>query len=236
MNNVSQLLCSGFGLEWRGDVQRMEAVCALCGKAASRVVPLKSLLKPTASDLADTFRYQQRRAYVCEHCAACYAEPRLLAGSIFATPEYGLKPTVTAQPDRPRWLDLLDALAAGVECVAIMTSNTKRRLWPSAATSRYGPTWRPLFVHEGIERLLSIDAAALRDCLALVTEIYAMPGISKTAIAASLLHSFSANLSYATLLDYERRLKQWRGSDELLVSLFIAQRGEVNDDNIPDQS
>lgn len=48
---VSQTLCSGFRLEWRGDVQRVDAICALCGEAVSRAVPLKTLLKPTASDL-----------------------------------------------------------------------------------------------------------------------------------------------------------------------------------------
>lgn len=229
---VSHILCSGFRLERRDDVQHVETVCALCGEALSRAVPLKSLLKPTASDLADTFRYQQRRAYTCEHCAACYAEPRLLTGSLFATCEYGIKPTVSTQPKRVRWLDLLGVLHVNTECVAIMTSNTKRRLWPGAVVSRYGPTWQLLFVHEDTERLLSVDVAALHDCLALVMEVYNIAKISKAAIATTLLHTLSTGQGHAQLLDYERRLRQWRGSDEFLVSLFVAQKEEP-DDNIP---
>lgn len=219
---TSHLLAMGFDLTWQGAVERTSAHCSLCGVHIAECVPLAVLLKATASDIADTFRYSDSDV-VCPWCAACYAAPRLLTGSLFATPDYAVKPTVSDQPDRPRWCDLLAILDAGTECTAIITSNTKRRLWPAAVVSRFGANWRPLFVHETTERLLTVDVCALRECLALVTEIYSA-GYTKAAIASTLLHTLSASTDRASLLNYERQLRRWRNTDEFLVSLYMAQK------------
>jgi hypothetical protein len=186
-------------------------------------IPLAKLLKPTASDLADLFRFGDR---ICRHCVACYVEPRLLTGSLFACAGYAAKPTVSTQPERPRWCDLLRTIERGTECVAVMTSNTKRRLWPQAVASRYATRWQPLFVHEHTERLLRIDVSALLECLELVTSLHSA-GYSKTVIATSLLHSLSSAQDYAELLAAERALARWRMTDEFLVALYVAQKEEV---------
>lgn len=214
----SAILCEGFGLA--PAVGEGAAVCALCGLDTDRGVPLQTLLKPTASEILDVFRWPS--GIVCGPCAACYAEARLLTGSLFATRSMGLKPTVARCEGRTRWLDLLgDGSVLAEENVAVITSNTKRRLWPHAVVSQ-APLWRPLFVHGEAERLLTIDVPVLFDCLAVVGEVY-RAGFSKTALETTLLHSLSV-VDTGQLLAYENELRRWRGTDEFLVSLFIVQK------------
>lgn len=222
--NTSALLARGFGLHWPEEDRDPARRCALCGASISTGVPLRRLIRPTTADIADTFRHG--RKHVCGDCAACFAEPRLLTGSIFATPDRGLKPTVSSQPDRPRWCDLLRAVEFGTENVSVITSNTKRRLWPRAVVSVFGPAWQPLFVDGDTDRLLLVDCTALLDCLDLVTVAYSA-GFSKSAIATTLLHSFSTGQSPAQVMELESHLRRWRGTDEFLLALFVAQKESV---------
>jgi len=222
MMTVSSILARGFNLSWTGTVHAVDARCAVCAApVAGQAVPVKDLIKPTASAVADTFRYNTD--YTCVDCAACYGETRLLTGSLVATPSAGLKPTVSRQPDRPRWVDLILA-DRNEPAVLVMTSNTKRRLWPAAQVSLPGAPLPVLFVHEDTERLLVVDRDALAECLYLVTECLD-DGHSKAAIASSLLRA--GNLErLPRAWRHERELQFWRGRDEFLISLFIAQRQE----------
>lgn len=230
MITVSFILARGFNLSWTGIVHAVDARCAICAApVASHAVPVKELIKPTASAVADTFRYNTD--YTCVDCAACYGETRLLAGSLFATPSTGLKPTVSRQPGRPRWVDLVLA-DRNEPAVLVMTSNTKRRLWTSAQVSLPGAPLLVLFVHDDTERLLVVDRDALAECLNLVTGCLD-DGHSKAAIASSLLRA--GNLErLPRAWQHERQLQSWRGRDEFLVSLFVAQKEESTHDHVSD--
>ena len=198
--------------------------CSICRQHTSRSVLAKSLIKSSTGDIADTFRSGER---VCGDCAALFADSRL-TGSIITLDGNLWRPMValaSATEERPAWRDLLRRITPGAETVAIVTSNTKRRLWPRAVLSTYGDHWRPLFVDGSIDRLLTINATRLLDTLELVEEVYAQ-GFSKPIIANSL-YGGKSNLDFATLRSYETRLAVLRPTDEFILSLFIAQKEDA---------
>jgi hypothetical protein len=209
--------------------------CALTGRALAAGYPAKDILTSASADIADTFR--SPGTWVCEEAARLFKESRLLTSNLLALPARGLRPMVaqaSATPERPAWRDLLRALAPGTPTVAIFTSNTKRRLWPAARLSYFGPTWQPLFCDGTEERTLRLDAARLLACLTLVEEVYEA-GFNKEAMRVGLLDQSAAKairaLGWGTARAYEHRLAPWRGSDEFLLSLFVAQKSDEGKDS-----
>lgn len=198
-----------------------ETVCALCGQSVSRSVLVSTLVKTSTSDIPDTFRGER----VCGDCAAVFADSRF-TGNFLVADGAGLRPVVSlssATPERPAWRALVRQLAPGVETVAVVTSNAKRRLWPRAVVSAYGSRWRPLFVDGRTDRLLTLERAALLDCLDLVEAVYAF-GFPKAVIGDSLYKAGKSTLDFAALRQYEAALQSWRARDEFILSLFIAQK------------
>lgn len=225
--NTSTLLARGFGLHWPEEDREPAQRCALCGAAISTGVPLKRVIQKTTTDIADTFRYGHD--HTCGDCAACFSEPKLLVGNLFASAACTCKPVVSldsATDERPAWRDLIRTLPFGTPCVALITSNTKRRLWPAARISGFGPAWRPYFVDGDTARTLDINANRLIECMALIERVMDI-GFSKRAIAESLLFGVKLKdfaASAEAILQYESVLAQWRGTDEFLLALFVAQK------------
>lgn len=201
-------------------------VCGVCGATDTQGIALKELIKSSTSDIPDV--YKSGSVAACMSCAACLQASGVMISNLFACEDYAYRPMValsSADYVRPAWRDLLRGLLIGTECVAIITSNTKRRLWPRAEVSIYGNAWRPLFVDGDIDRALTINVPVFLDLLNLVEKIYAL-GVSKKAILESLLFNriVAPQLSIENLLSYERQLAPFRDSDELVLATFIAQK------------
>lgn len=205
--------------------------CAICGATITSGAPVKNLIKTTTAGIADVFRYAA--AYTCHSCAACFSDARF-TGSHFVSGTAALKPVValtSATDERPAWRDLVRVIQRGTVNVSIITSNTKRRLWPLAVISTFSDSWQPLFVDGDTERLLNIHVNKLRVCLELVERVYAF-GFTKRAIATSLMSGINVKSLAASLADvmrFESQLAAWRGTDEFTLALFIAQKVNQND-------
>lgn len=227
MTTVSALLQSSFdfppaeGLRWRLE----DAPCAMCRQPAH--YELESILSDATAELADTFRLAS--SAICDSCAACFAQPRALTSNLLVFNGVGIKPMVaqtSATQERPSWRDIVRTYAWGGETVAIVTSNTKRRLWPQAVVSSFARQWRPLFVDGDVARCLTVDVEALLTCLDFVEQIY-NAGFAKGAIARSLFDGLNSKRFEEVQPDiflWERRLQQWRPTDEFVLALFIAQK------------
>lgn len=225
---VAALLCTAYEISV-GKLPAHDDDCALCGLRVAAAMPVKSLIKPATADIPDTFH----GTHVCAPCAAAFSESRLLTGSLLVMNGAGLRPMVSKESarkeGRPCWRDVIRTLPVGAETVAIITSNTKRRLWTRAAVSVVGDYWRPLFVDGDTDRLLTVSITALRASLDLVESVYAL-GFRKELIGTSLWNGLApktlAEHGLERIAELEAALNVWRGSDELLISLFIAQKEE----------
>lgn len=221
---VSTLFAKSFNLTTNIEPNANDR-CGICG-FVERVASLKTIIGPSTADLADTFRHGN---YVCLDCATCFGQSKKLAGNLYADATTAQKPVValkSATEDRPAWRNLVRQLSPDMDCVAIVTSNTKRRLWPQAVVSRPGSQWRVLFVDGDNERIITVDYIEVLRCLDLIESLLNL-GYSKRAIGDNLLNGvkFKNLLSdIQSVMADERRIGTWRGTDEFSLALFIAQK------------
>lgn len=229
MTTISEMLVRGFGLTMV-NVKSMSGIpCALCGGAEASVA-ISELISNTTAEIPDTFRHGR---YACAACAACFREPVLLTGSIMAVSGAVWKPLISRQnaagSGRPCWSDLLRTVPRGIETTAIITLNTKRRLWPRAVVSEFSERWQPLFVDGACDRVLNVRVDELLGHLDLIEQLLTA-GFSKLQIGTNLLTAMKPRQTDAqqlrALLDQEAQLAALRNSDAFLLALFVAQASE----------
>lgn len=223
--DICMLFAYAFKLECKQPIEQVAVPCAITGRLIDYGVNKSHHIKPTTSELADLFNGE----YISLEASACMEKSKLLAGNIFASErDGGLKPVVaiaSATKSRPTWRDLVRSLDAGQRCVAVVTSNTKRRLWYRAPLSTIGNMWQVLFCDGNFERVLTVSLERLLKCLDLVETIMAA-GFSKAAIRDGLWSKVKVkdlSSDYHMIVKYENALNQWRNTDEFVFALFIAQ-------------
>jgi len=224
--NVSSSLCSAFELSIVSANAPADE-CAICGQRTAESVSVKSLIKSATGNIPDTFRGR----HACLPCATAFGESRLLTGSLLILHGEGLRPMVSKESalkeGRPCWRDLIFGMVLETSTIAVITSNTKRRLWTQAVVSTVGKTWRPLFVDGDTDRLLTVSIMRLRECLDLIEQVYAL-GFSKQVIAVSLWTGLAPKtllvIGMERITQFESVLSAWRGTDEFILALFVAQK------------
>lgn len=131
---------------------------------------------------------------------------------------------------RPAWRDLVRALwpaRAGQQCVMILTTDPKKRLWPRAQLGALGER-TPVLVHDGetcVSETLWVDWQQLLAALDVVEEAYCA-GFAKPAMRESLWlgrHAVQQNGIPATRR-LEERLAVWRSRSEFVMAVLIAQK------------
>lgn len=136
----------------------------------------------------------------------------------------------SATPTRPTWRDLVRALwpaRAGQQCVMILTTDPKKRLWPRAQVGVLG-AHTPVLVHDneiGVSRILWVDWPQLLTALDMVEQVY-RAGFSKPAIRESLWLGRQAVQHNGILATrrLEEHLAAWRACSEFTIAVLIAQK------------
>lgn len=132
--------------------------------------------------------------------------------------------------ERPCWSDLARTIwpaRAGDPLVAILTTDTKKRIWEKARIGVLGSD-TPVLVYNmdrSVFRVLSIDWPEMLECLDLVERVYAL-GFSKTTIAAGLYVEYARmnEISFSRGMALERELRAWRSRPEFEFVILIAQK------------
>lgn len=216
------------------EVPTAETLCALTGeRLQAEGCRLKKVVGAASADIADTFRF--RSEWLSVKAARLYKSSRVLRGNLLALPGQGIRPFVSqksATDERPCWRDLIFLLPVGVQSVALFTDESKRRLWPLATLSVFGHHWRPLFnaaPYKGATaqcRSLQINIDRFRVCLRLVERVYSL-GFAKRLIDQGLVcvaaRKHIGKIGLESVCRLEAELEPWRGNDEFLLSLFVAQ-------------
>lgn len=208
--------------------EHCQAQCAMCGQSMTEGYPLD--LKKATSEVSDLFRYPSE--WVCPPCAQLYANSAL-KGNLLALTDKGIRPFIareSATPERPMWRDLImDLLPPGAQTLAIMTDESKRRLWQKARLSTFGLKWQVYFYgqyHSAATpqaRLLNVGISTVRILIQLVEECL-NAGFSKPAIATGLLAKPPSDFSEAIRL--EKQLQGGRETDDFLIAVFVGQASE----------
>lgn len=130
------------------------------------------------------------------------------------------------------WSDLIREVwpaRQGQICLALITTDTKKRLWPRARVGALGCR-TPVMLYDGelaINEVRMIDWPRLIECLDAVEEVYSA-GFSKDSIQEGLFGNAKAvkENGFARTRFLENWLKPWRETPEFLMALLVAQKRE----------
>jgi hypothetical protein len=215
--------------------------CVISGQPITRGVPVSAITTDSTTEFLDHFR-NGLNGYISEAAARCYksANPRkgnILARSLAAIEgEPGLLPLIARDraraEGRPCWSELVRDLwprCRGKRAVLVLSTDTKKRLWPRARVGTIGS--RTALYYYDAETAgngtLWLDWPRLLICLDLVEEVYTA-GYPKAAIRESLYTAgrITQSLGIGSVRQWERTIAPWRGSPEFVVATLIAQRRE----------
>lgn len=213
--------------------------CAITGQPISEGYPVREMVTGATAEFLDCFRGGVD-GWVSESAARCFksADPRKgnpCARSVLAFEDGTLwQPLIAREQalaqDRRCWSDLVRSVwpeRAGQQMLAILTTDTKKRLWIRARVGSLGHR-TPLLYYDGKtagSEVLLLDWPALIECLALIEEVYEQT-FPKQAIGESL-YGFTkavATIGFARARAYERQLALWRERPEFKPALLMAQR------------
>jgi hypothetical protein len=212
-------------------------VCAITGQPIARGYPVAALVTEATADFLSAFPGGVH-GHVAEAAARCFrsADPRkgnpcarsqlAFAGGPLYQPL--INRAAAGEQGRPCWSDLVRAVwpaRRGELVLAILTTNTKKRLWPQARTGALGGR-TPLLLYDSATDAAGVrllDWPALLDCLDLIEAVYSA-GFAKAQIRASLYSAAAGLADLARARAWERALAGWRERPEFDVALLIAQR------------
>ncbi len=215
--------------------------CALTGQPLTCGYPVSTMVTPATAEFLDHFR-GGIDGYVSDAAARCYksANPRSgnpCARSVVTFADNScwnpLIASVSAhEQGRPCWSEFVRELwpsRAGQMCLIILTTDTKKRLWPSARIGALGPR-TPVYYYDSKTAgngTIMVDWPRMVECLELIESIYRL-GFPKTAMGESLYSAskIAQAVGLREVRDYESQLTLWRGTAEMKMGLLIAQKGE----------
>ncbi len=220
-------------------------VCAITGQPITTGYRVADMVTEATAEFLDCFRAGVG-GHVSENAARCFRSSNPRMGNPCARPVLlfadgpAYMPTIARESpatlprcltemgvpvSRPCWSDLVRAVWPdhhGQQCLCILTTDTKKRLWIRARVGALGAR-TPVLVHEGEDSaVLLIDWARLIECLDLVEAVYSA-GFPKAAIRASLYGACKA-ISLAETRRMENLLRPWRSRPEFTVATLIAQK------------
>lgn len=215
------------------------AICAMTGEMITTGYQTSKIISDASADLADTFPYGGD--WLSEDAAILFKASTVLRGNFLALEGQGLRPLISKESsiaeNRPCWRDLIMEMTLDIPTVAIISDESKRRLWPNAKLSYFGKNWRPYFngtpyknkqiQAPPVQRNLKINVTLLREILTLIEHCYNL-GFSKLAIAQGLLSaSITLDLGLKEVKNLDNSLSKYRNCDEFILAIFIAQKSEV---------
>lgn len=218
-------------------------ICAVCGAEGDTHLLVDKVLDKSTGKITELLPIGS--GVICPCCAAVWQEPKVWHRSLFisrdrlAMPLIALagtiKKEVVANPrkrsplqdhkDRPVWHELLrDESWWEQERIAVLTTDGQRRVWHKARASRGIDL--AIVCHDldrAISEVVTVNLPRLKTVLGLVELVYSQD-YSKIAIEHGLLLN-AKNIRQA--VEFEKQLREWRGTAEFLIAVIVAQRQEA---------
>jgi len=156
-------------------------------------------------------------------------------GLVFCVGEYGYRPLISrkaALEQKRMVLADLIALCANVppqQCLIIINTDPKKRVWPRARVSSIGPA-TSVYVHDNSQNIsgnLVVNWKKLVEYMRFIEEVYKQ-GFSKPSIATNVMSNLKQAQAYGmkNTVELERVLSTMRHTNEFSVAIIAAQKDE----------
>jgi len=239
--NVTEMLIAGLQIGALDEsVARygidVETNCALTGERIAWGIPVRRVVSSNTGEFLD-LTSGQVTGYVSENSARAFKGACNMGSIIVFADGTHYHPLISATsaaaatPSRPCWSVLVRELwpeRQGQECLIILATDVKKKVWPLAQVGHFG-VHTPVLLFDSSRDLLGVCPVhwpGLLSVLNLVEELY-QRGFTKNIIADNLYIDLKTmeEVGYTQTMDYERRLRQIRHTAEFKMSIIIAQKG-----------
>jgi hypothetical protein len=223
-------------IEWRGR-------CGICGGEDGPFYNGQSLTGNSTAMFLEHFHGGD--CPVCQYCASLYRAQNAIAGNNIGSKAMAVVDGVGYLPmiardsavkeGRACWSDLVRSARYGAECVFILSTDTKKRVWPGAKSGVIGSN-TPVLLYDGelaLTGCVFVDWREMLSSLNLVEDVYSC-GFTKRQIFTSLFSDIEKfEMSPDDVLALEDALKSARESRGSAFIQLISQKkdGDLNNEN-----
>lgn len=210
--------------------------CATCGQPITEGLQIDKLGLVELSGGSDFFKFG---THLCGSCTWLYLNHRSQPHSFFATEISLLWPVVSAAvAERPTWQAVLSSFihySDDTPVAALLTTNSKPRVWPYARMSTRG-NFR-MYVNApdyDIARMLSPDFGLLMELYSEIDDLMAL-GYTKRSILTGLYSARKVFNKDPKALQHERNIAKYRNDtsikahDTFLLALITAPKEAPKD-------
>lgn len=185
--------------------------CATCAQPISEGVPVGRIITKEFYGVPDFFKFG---SHVCHSCAWLYSSHKTQPHSFFVTEIALLWPTISIPVgERPTWRAVLSSFvhySSDTPVVALLTTDSKPRVWPHARMSIRGQF--RMYVHApdyNLARMLSPDLELLLELYSEMEKLVAV-GYSKRSILTGLYNDRKSFAKDPEAWQHERSIAKYR--------------------------
>ena len=210
--------------------------CATCAQPITEGVPVSQIITKEFYGVTDFFKFG---THVCHSCAWLYWSHKTQPHSFFVTEIALLWPTISIPVgERPTWRDVLSSFvyySSNTPVAALLTTDTKPRVWPHARMSVRGHF--RMYIHApayDLARMLSPDLELLLELYSEMEKLVAV-GYSKRSILSGLYNDRKSFNKDPQAWQHERNIAKYRNEtsasarDTFLLALITTPK-EVPED------
>lgn len=238
----ADLLAEGLRLpmpKWEPEPVPAGTHCAITGQPITEGYRVQDMSTGATAEFLDCFR-GGLNGWVSVNAARCFksSNPRIgnpcarsvlaFAGGTLYNPLINRDAAI--EQGRPYWSSLVREVwreRAGQQCLCIVTTDTKKRLWINARVGALGET-TPVFAYDSksaMDRTRVVSWPALIECLNVVEVAYSA-GFAKLSIQEGLLSAYNTarEVGWRESMSLEAMLSRWRPRPEFAVAVLMAQK------------
>ena len=235
--NVAEIMVQGMELElpdkfekyiWQG----LDTVCAITGERITEGIPWNRVIPSSTGEYLDLM-HGMTFEYLSIAAATAYKGSWNMGSRLIFEDGTMYHPYISdssaAKNERTYWSALVRDVwpeRAGQQCLCIIAGDYKKKVWPLASVGSLGKN-TPVLLFDPDRFILQnviVDWERLVNVLDFVEEVYTA-GFAKNAIDESLFSDYSTLSENLDLtMEYERRLKSIRQTNEFKASILIAQK------------
>lgn len=236
VDSIVDFLVMGLGLELPPDLKQyiepVDSVCCITGAPISHGIPWRRVIPGSTGEYLDLM-HGMKFPYMSLAAAAAFKGSQNLGSRLIFEDGTHYHPYIAAESateERPCWSQVVREVwpaRAGQQCLCIVASDYKKRVWPRATLGLLGES-TPVFLLDQerfIMQNLLINWERLLAVLNLVEDVYNY-GFNKQAIQQGLYMDYQAFVGAPLAQSWERALAGLRPTAEFKISILIAQKGE----------
>lgn len=248
MNSFSGLVASAFHLKRTENLYELPpgTRCTLTGEPITWGYPVQEIVSAAQGEWLETFNGNPY-GYMSQHAAACWgaSNPKgdmRCSKSFVVCGDIGYEPMVSQksadEQGRPSWRDLVFTVREkhlGEPCAIVLSSDTKKRVWPRGRAGVIGSN-TPVLIYDtgtlGMYEVRYIDWLAMLDDVTTVESIYNR-GFYRRDIQQGLYQNLNAcqTAGWEFVAMMETKLRIVRKTPHFPFALLIARwkdkRGEI---------